>query len=91
VTHPAAIASILASAWEAGGPADAIIGSWAENGDTYSIRVPTAIRDALIDLQNCLHARYAEIIALRNTLEQRECEFEALAGVIPGKPVSDRP
>lgn len=49
-----------------------IIGHWAEDNSTYDITCPPQLRDLLIEMQNALHEKYAEVERLRRELSEAE-------------------
>ncbi len=65
-------APLLHAKWEPGSGEDHIRGYWAEDGTRYKIVLPCRLRDLLIELQNGLCERYAELDDARRRLADAE-------------------
>jgi hypothetical protein len=67
-------AALLYAKWEAGMTGEDITGQWAEDGSKYAVKVPHQLRDLLVQMQNELCERFAELEDARRKLaflEQR--------------------
>jgi hypothetical protein len=61
--------ALLWEKWQIGEKPDEIIGKWAEDCNPYTVTVPAQLRGQLLEIQNLLAARYAELERF-----QRECQ-----------------
>ena len=71
-------AALLHSKWEKSDNDTVIIGNWIEDFNEYTIKVPSQLRDLLIELQNGLSIKYNEMVDLENELRKYKQNFSSI-------------
>lgn len=55
-----------------------IVGTWAEDGSSYTIECPSQLRDLIVELQNILAERYLELENKRDALTRIENKWKMI-------------
>ena len=69
---------LLHMKWKKHEEVNKIIGYWIEDFNEYTIKVPSQLRDLLIELQNGLSEKYSEMIELENDLRKYKQDFSSI-------------
>ncbi len=74
-------APILYDKWRPATNCDgSIVGTWAEDGSSYTIECPNQLRDLIVEMQNILADRYLELQNKRDELASIERRWEIFCG-----------
>ena len=71
-------AALLHMKWKKSDNDGVIIGNWIEDLNEYSIKVPSQLRDLLVDLQNGLSIKYNEMVELEKDLRKYKQDFSSI-------------
>ena len=69
--------------WAAHDSATTIYGQWYEDGAEYEIKVPSQLRDIILEIQNWLASRYADLEMARDKVVRLEQFFTYEDGIQP--------
>ena len=75
--------ALLHAKWKPGPEPTEIVGRWAEDESTYTMDVPEQLRDLLVELQNHLADRYAQLRLFTRKVNEAVQFWEELGGFAP--------